>query len=53
MPVEAGDSADEPVEDLNGDGPERDGFEWDLPGGFEPLPLPEPEPKPDESRRWS
>ncbi len=50
MPVEAGDSADEPVEDLNGDGPERDGFEWDLPGGFEPLPLPEPEPKPAARR---
>ena len=49
-PVETEDGAgdgigEEPAEDLNGGGPERGGFEWDLPGGFEPLPLPEPEPK--------
>lgn len=41
MPVEAGDSADEPVEDLNRDGPGRNRFEWDLPSGFEPVSVPE------------
>ncbi len=49
---------EDPGEDEDGAGgldlaePERDGFEWDLPGGFEPLPLPlpEPEPKPAAGR---
>ena len=43
-------TVDGPAEDLNGDGPERGGFEWDLPGGFEPLPLPEPESSPAARR---
>ena len=37
--VETGEGADGPVEYLNGDGPGRTGFEWDLPDGFEPVPV--------------